>query len=136
MVKPARKHVVVSHLVSAHGISQRRVSRLTELNLSTWQYEPRRRERQDLRERLKELAAHAGAERANSSAPEAQSRPIEHASLSHRRIILSVSCSILTGISDLEIRLTQGTRPAPRNTRKFFVRRQSRGGSKRLNSLF
>ena len=56
MVKPARKHVVVSHLVSAHGISQRRVSRLTELNLSTWQYEPRRRARQDLRERLKELA--------------------------------------------------------------------------------
>ncbi len=38
VVRPAGKGKVVSHLVSAHGISERRACRLAELNLSTWQY--------------------------------------------------------------------------------------------------
>ncbi len=57
MVRPAGKRVVVSHLVQAHKISQRRACRLADLNFSTWQYEPRRQQRPRLRERIKELAA-------------------------------------------------------------------------------
>ncbi len=57
MVRPAGKRKVVSHLVSAHGLSQRRACRLANLKLSTWQYEPRRQEREGLRQRLRDLAA-------------------------------------------------------------------------------
>ncbi len=57
MVRPAGKRAVVSHLVRAPGLSQRRACRLAELPLTTWQYAPRRREWAGLRERLKELAA-------------------------------------------------------------------------------
>ena len=57
MVRPAGKRAVVSHLVQAHGLSQRRACRLADLNFSTWQYEPRRQQRPGLRERIKELAA-------------------------------------------------------------------------------
>ncbi len=56
-MRPAGKRAVVSDLVQAHGVSQRRACRLAELNLSTWQYAPRRKERSGLRMRLKELAA-------------------------------------------------------------------------------
>ena len=38
VVRPASKGKVVSHLVSAHGISERRACRLAELNLSTWRH--------------------------------------------------------------------------------------------------
>ena len=57
VVRPAGKRAVVSHLVEARGLSQRRACRLADLNLSTWQYAPRRQEPSRLRERLKELAA-------------------------------------------------------------------------------
>jgi transposase InsO family protein len=57
VVRPAGKRVVVSHLVQAYGLSERRACRLADLNLSTWQYIPRTQERPILRERLKELAA-------------------------------------------------------------------------------
>jgi putative transposase len=56
VVRPAGKRVVVSHLVQAHGLSERRACRLADLNLSTWQYRARRQARSTLRERLKELA--------------------------------------------------------------------------------
>ena len=56
-MRPAGKRAVVSHLVQAHGLSQRRACRLADLNFSTWQYEPRRQQRPGLRERIKELAA-------------------------------------------------------------------------------
>jgi hypothetical protein len=49
--------VVVSHLVQAHGLSERRACRLADLNLSTWQYRSRTQGQSVLRERLKELAA-------------------------------------------------------------------------------
>ncbi len=57
MVRPAGKRKVVSHLISAHGLSQRRACRLADLNLSTWQYRPRQQERDGLRQRLRDLAA-------------------------------------------------------------------------------
>jgi len=57
VVRPAGKRVVVSHLVQAHRLSQRRACRLAELNFSTWQYRARRKEQPGLRERIKELAA-------------------------------------------------------------------------------
>ncbi len=57
MVRPAGKRAVVSHLVQAHGLSERRACRLAELNLSTWQYRTRREEQPGLCERIKELAA-------------------------------------------------------------------------------
>jgi putative transposase len=47
---------VVSHLVEAHGLSERRACRLADLNFSTWQYRRRREERRGLRARIKELA--------------------------------------------------------------------------------
>ena len=56
-MRPAGKRAVVSHLVQAHKIFQRRACRLADLNFSTWQYEPRRQQRPRLRERIKELAA-------------------------------------------------------------------------------
>jgi putative transposase len=56
VVRPAGKRAVVSHLVAAHGLSERRACRLAELNLSTWQYRGRRKERPGLRERIRELA--------------------------------------------------------------------------------
>ena len=57
VVRPAGKRKVVSHLVSAHGLSQRRACRLADLKLSTWQYKPRKQEREGLRQRLRDLAA-------------------------------------------------------------------------------
>ena len=57
MVRPAGKRKVVSHLISAHGLSQRRACRLADLKLSTWQYKPRKQERHGLRQRLRDLAA-------------------------------------------------------------------------------
>ncbi|MFQ6017067.1 MAG: IS3 family transposase [Kiloniellaceae bacterium] len=57
LVRPAGKRNVVLRLVQAHGLSQRRACRLADLNLSTWQYAPRKQERPGLRERIKELAA-------------------------------------------------------------------------------
>ena len=56
-MRPAGKRKVVSHLISAHGLSQRRACRLADLNLSTWQYRPRQQERDGLRQRLRDLAA-------------------------------------------------------------------------------
>ena len=56
MVRPAGKRKVVSHLVSAHGLSERRACRLAELNLSTWQCRPRKAADEPLRGRLKALA--------------------------------------------------------------------------------
>ena len=55
-MRPAGKRAVVTHLVEAHGLSERRACRLADLNLSTWQYRARRQDRSTLRERLKELA--------------------------------------------------------------------------------
>ena len=55
-MRPAGKRAVVTHLVEAQGLSERRACRLAELNLSTWQYAPRRQEPSGLRERLRELA--------------------------------------------------------------------------------
>ncbi len=55
-MRPAGKRVVVSHLVQAHRLSQRRACRLAELNFSTWQYRACRKEQAGLRERIKELA--------------------------------------------------------------------------------
>ena len=55
-MRPAGKRVVVSHLVQAHRLSQRRACRLAELNFSTWQYRARRKEQAGLRARIKELA--------------------------------------------------------------------------------
>ena len=57
MVRPAGKRAVVSHMIEAHGLSDRRACRLAQLNLSTWQYRARRAEQAGLRERIKELAA-------------------------------------------------------------------------------
>ena len=57
VVRPAGKRKVVSHLVSAHGLSQRRACRLADLKLSTWQYKPRKQEREGLGQRLRDLAA-------------------------------------------------------------------------------
>ena len=57
VVRPVGNRKVVSHLVSAHGFSQRLACRLAELDLSTWQYEPRKQDRDGLRSRLKELAS-------------------------------------------------------------------------------
>ncbi len=57
VVRPAGKRKVVSHLVSAHGLSQRLAYRLADLKLSTWQYKSRKQERKGLRERLRDLAA-------------------------------------------------------------------------------
>ncbi len=51
------KRNVVSHMVSAHGLSQRRACRLANLNLSTWQYKARKQVSTDLRDRIIELAA-------------------------------------------------------------------------------
>jgi len=56
MVRPAVKRNVVSHMVSAHGLSQRRACRLAGLNLSTWQYKSTRQPVEGLRERIIELA--------------------------------------------------------------------------------
>jgi putative transposase len=56
VVRPAGKRALVAHLVRAFGFSQRRACRLADLNLSTWQYAPRRQERPGLRRRLRELA--------------------------------------------------------------------------------
>jgi len=56
VVRPAGKRAVVSHLVEAHGLSERRACRLADLNLSAWQYRARRKERPGLRARIKELA--------------------------------------------------------------------------------
>jgi len=47
---------VVSHLVSAHGLSQRRACRLASLNLSTWQYNSSSSPRTGLRDRIIDLA--------------------------------------------------------------------------------
>ena len=55
MVRPAGKQNVVSHVVSAHGLLQRRECWLAGLNLSTWQYKPLKRMMPDLRERVIEL---------------------------------------------------------------------------------
>ena len=55
-MRPAGKRAAVTHLVEAHGLSERRACRLADLNLSTWQYRPRTRGQSILRERLKELA--------------------------------------------------------------------------------
>ena len=48
---------MVSHLVSADGLSQRRACRLADLRLLTWQYKPCKQEREGLRQRLRDLAA-------------------------------------------------------------------------------
>ncbi|WES30180.1 IS3 family transposase [Varunaivibrio sulfuroxidans] len=56
VVRPAVKRNVVSHMVSAHGLSQRRACRLVGLNLSTWQYKSTKRAMTGLRERIVELS--------------------------------------------------------------------------------
>jgi len=55
-VRPAGKRKVVAHLIEAHTLSERRACRLADLNLSTWQYKRRRKERPGLRARVKALA--------------------------------------------------------------------------------
>ena len=55
-MRPAGKRKVVSHLIEAHDFSERRACRLADLNLSTWQYKPRGKERRGLRARVRELA--------------------------------------------------------------------------------
>ncbi len=55
-MRPAAKRSVVSHLVSAHGFSQRRACRLADLSLSTWQYKSLGRTVTGLRKRIIELA--------------------------------------------------------------------------------
>ena len=40
VVRPAGKRAVITHLVEAHGLSERRACRLAGLNLSTWRSEP------------------------------------------------------------------------------------------------
>ena len=47
---------MVSHLIEAHHLSERRACRLADLNLSTWQYRHRSKERPGLRARVKTLA--------------------------------------------------------------------------------
>ena len=56
MVSPASKRRWLRTCGEAHGLSERRACRLADLNLSTWQYRARRRERSTLRARLRELA--------------------------------------------------------------------------------
>jgi len=56
-VRPTGKRGVVSRLVSAHGLSQRRSCRLAGLGLSTWQYKAKSRDDGALRRRITELAA-------------------------------------------------------------------------------
>lgn len=56
MVRPVVKRNMVSHLVSEHGLSQRRACRLAGLNLSTWQYRSIKQTVTGLRERIVELA--------------------------------------------------------------------------------
>jgi putative transposase len=55
-VRPAGRRKVVAHLIAAHRLSERRACRLADLNLSTWQYQPRGKERPSLRGRIKALA--------------------------------------------------------------------------------
>jgi len=55
-VRPADKRNVVSHLVSAYGLAQRRACRLANLNFSTWQYRSIRQAASGLRRRIVELA--------------------------------------------------------------------------------
>ena len=57
MVGPTGKRAVVSHLVSAHGPSQRRACRLAGFSLSSYQYRCRSHDDEALRARLKGLAA-------------------------------------------------------------------------------
>ena len=57
MVRPAGKRGVVAHMVSEHGLSQRRACRLASLNLSTWQYKSHKPDLKGLRERIVELAS-------------------------------------------------------------------------------
>ena len=57
MVGPTGKRAVVSHLVSAHGLSQRRACRLAGFSLSSYQYRCRSHDDEALRARLKGLAA-------------------------------------------------------------------------------
>ena len=47
-----------------------------------------------------------------------------------------VALRVQAGISDLDIRVTQDTRPAPRNGRNFCPTAVAGGGAKRSNSLF
>lgn len=56
MVRPAVKRNVVSQMVSAHGLSQRRACRLAGLNFSTWQYKSTKQPVIGLRERIIDLA--------------------------------------------------------------------------------
>jgi len=51
------KRALVSHLVSAHELSQRRACRLASFSLSSYQYQRRGQDDEALRTRLKELAA-------------------------------------------------------------------------------
>ena len=55
-MRPAGKRNVVSHIVAAHEMSQRRACWLDVLNLSTWQYKPLKRMMLDLCERIIEMA--------------------------------------------------------------------------------
>lgn len=75
MVRPAGKRAVVSHLVSARGLSEHRTCRLANLNLSTWQYRPRGREPSRLCERLKELAGEPVARQSASACAAAPGGP-------------------------------------------------------------
>ncbi len=56
-MRPAGKRNVVSHIVAAHELSQRRACWLDVLNLSTWQYKPLKRMMLDLRERIIEMVS-------------------------------------------------------------------------------
>lgn len=56
MVGPAARREVVGHLVSAHGLSERRACGLVQVGRSSVRYEPRPDRNVWLRERLRELA--------------------------------------------------------------------------------
>lgn len=56
MVTTEQRRQVVTHLVAAYGVSQRRACRVMRLARSRWQYRSRRPRREALRTRLRELA--------------------------------------------------------------------------------
>lgn len=57
MVTTEQRRQVVTHLIAAFGVSQRRACRVIHLARSRWQYRSRRPRREALRTRLRELAA-------------------------------------------------------------------------------
>ena len=57
MVTPAAKHEAVAHLVETYEVSERRACRLISADRKTVRYRSRRPRDEELRRRLRELAA-------------------------------------------------------------------------------